>query len=307
MTSCGRSGTSGSGPVGLHVMRAYMAPLGVAVAERLSARWATLDLDEDDAAFARSRGDVEGAASYERLLAVFAPLFDGLAAASAGEAGAIGARHGLTVEHLPNAVAPALAPTAPHTPRASAEPHPSLLFVGNLTYAPNVEAARVLVNEILPALTRRSGRRARVTLVGPHHGELAELGGPGVEVAGFVPDLAPLYASADVVVVPLRAGAGTRIKLLEAFAHQVPVVASAAAAAGLDVTPGRHLLLADGPEHAAAAIEAIIADPALAERLAGEALGLVRDRYSPDVVIPAISGFYAGAAERALRRRQAAP
>ena len=86
---------SGDGPVALHVVRAYMAPLGVAVAERLEAVWATLELDEDDSEFARSAGDLERAAAYERLLEVFGPLFDGLSAASAGEAVAIGERHGL--------------------------------------------------------------------------------------------------------------------------------------------------------------------------------------------------------------------
>ena len=72
--------------VAVHVMRAYLAPLGAAVAEQLSAAWTTLDLDEDDAGFARAAGDLEEAAAYDRLLDVFGPLFDGLAAASPEEA-----------------------------------------------------------------------------------------------------------------------------------------------------------------------------------------------------------------------------
>jgi glycosyltransferase involved in cell wall biosynthesis len=271
------------------------------VAERLEASWITLDLDDDDAALATAGGDVEAAGAYERLLAVFGPLFDGLTAASLLEAEAIGERHGLVVEHVPNAVA------LPARLAARSRPNhrdPSLLFVGNLTYRPNVEAAWILVEDVLPRLRRRLARRVTVTLVGPHHPELERLAGPDVELAGFVPDLAPVYASADVVVVPLRTGGGTRIKLLEAFTHGVPVVASPAAAAGLEVSDGRHLLLAEDAERAAAAVEAIVTDEATARRLTAEAGRLVRDRYQTDAVIPVIRGFFSRAGARARGRLQ---
>ena len=284
----------GRGPVALHVVRAYMAPLGAAVAERLEAVWATLDLDEDDGGFARAGGDLEGAAAYERLIDVFGPLFDGLSAASAKEAAAIGERHELAVEHVPNAVP--LAARSPRPSRSASHEVPWLLFVGNLTYPPNVEAADLPVEVILPAVRRRLGRRVRVRLVGPHDGGLDRLRDVDVEVAGFVPDLGPVYASADAVVVPLRTGAGTRIKLLAAFAHGVPAVASSAAAAGLEVSDRHHLLLADDCDQAAAAIEAVLTDSELAARLVDEAARLVRERYCIDAVAPAIRGFFCRAA-----------
>jgi glycosyltransferase involved in cell wall biosynthesis len=277
---------TGPRPVGVHVMRSYLAPLGKAVAERLDARWITLDLDEDDAEFS-TPGE---SAAYERLLSVFAPLFDGLSAASAEEARAIGERHEVTVEHIPNAVA-----IVPRAPRPHERANGSLLFVGNLTYAPNVEAARVLVQDVLPRLTRH----ARLALVGPRDERIARLAGPDVEITGFVPDLAPAYASADVVVAPLQRGAGTRIKLLEAFAHGVPVVASRAAAAGLEVSDGVHVLLADGPEETAMAVDALLADHSPGEKLARQAGRLLRDRYSTHVVIPTIRDFFARASRSA--------
>ena len=273
---------AGPDPVAVHVMRSYLAPLGKAVAERLGARCATLDLDEDDTALAAA----DDAAGYEHLLDVFAPLFDGLSAASITEARSIGKRHGVAVEHIPNAVV-----LPPPTPRPSRRSDPSLLFVGNLTYAPNVEAARVLVEAVLPLLRRP----ARVSLVGAIDARVAQLASDHVQVAGFVRDLGSIYASADVVVVPLQRGAGTRIKLLEAFAHGVPVIASPMAADGLEASHGRHLLLADGPDETAAAVEAILGDRSLAERLVSEAGRLVRDRYSTDVVIPVIRDFFARA------------
>ena len=275
-------GLSYERPAAVHVMRSYLAPIGVAVAERFAARWMTLDLDEDDTVLASP----DEAAAYTRLLGVFAPLFDGLSAAALAEAAAIGDRHGVTVEHIPNAVElPSQRDRVRHL-------DPNLLFVGNLTYPPNIEAACALVEEVAPLLHRR----ARVTLVGRPDSRVRGLAGPETDVAGFVTDVTPAYGSADVVVVPMRAGAGTRIKLLEAFAHGVPVVASSQAAAGLDVVDGRHLLLADGAQATAAAVETVLSDASLANELADEAGRLVRERYSTDAVIPTIREFLARAA-----------
>jgi glycosyltransferase involved in cell wall biosynthesis len=288
--------------VGLHVMRSYLAPLGMAVAERLEAARVTLDLDDDDATFAASSGDFVGAAAYDRLLAVFGPLFDGLSAASAHEAEAMSRRYGLAIEHVANAVD--LPDSSERQANAGARNEISLLLVGNLTYAPNVEAARVLVEATLPRVRRRLDRPIRVTLVGHHHRDLRRLAGPHVTLSGFISDLGPLYAAADVVVVGLKWGGGTRIKLLEAFAYGVPVVASQAAAAGLDVTGGRHLLFAENPDEAAAAIAMIVTTPTLAARLSAEGKRLVRERYSSDLVGTEIREFFAGAEERARSRAQ---
>lgn len=277
-------------PAAVHVMRSYLAPLGVAVAERLGAPWTTLDLDDDDAALARAAGDPKEAAAYDRLLAVFCPLFAGLSAASSGEAVAIAARHGVSVQPIRNAVA--------IPPEATRRPGPaiSLLYVGNLTYAPNVEAATLLAEEILPEVASRLGQTTRVTLAGPCDARVVGLAGANVDVAGFLPDLGPAYASADVVVVPLRVGAGTRIKLLEAFARDVPVVATRAAAAGLDVVDGRHLLLVDSVRDVPRAVERVVRDASLASRLVTEAARLVRERYAIEVVLPEIGALFERAA-----------
>lgn len=290
----------GSELVGLHVMRSYLAPLGAAVAERLAVAWVTLDLDDDDAVFAAGSGDLDGAAAYDRLLAAFGPLFDGLSAASASEAEAMSRRHGLAIEHVANAVD--LPDAFERRANASARKEISLVLVGNLTYAPNVEAAQILVQAILPRVQRLVDRPVRVTLVGDHNRDVRRLAGPDVTLVGFISDLGPLYATADVVVVPLKRSGGTRIKLLEAFAYGVPVVASRVAAAGLEVTSGRHLSFAEDPDEAAAAIALILTTPPLAARLNAEATRLVRERYSSDVVAMAIREFFARAEERARGR-----
>lgn len=279
----------------LHVARAYMAPLGVAVAERLGVAARTLDLDDDDvAAFAAVHGDRREARAYGRMIDVFAPLCGRLCAASASEARAIAARHGLPVEHVPNGVdIPASLARAP-------APELRLLFLGNLTYAPNVEAARTLASELMPLLSERlAGRVVRATLAGEASPAVQRLASPSVRVLGFVAQLAPLYAASDVVLAPLRSGAGTRIKLLEAFAHRVPVVATPAAAEGLEVEHRRHLLLADDAAALVGAVAELAADPELARRLSERAARLVAERYSHEAVIPRIRAFLMGASAAA--------
>jgi glycosyltransferase involved in cell wall biosynthesis len=80
-------------------------------------------------------------------------------------------------------------------------------------------------------------------------------------------------------VVPLRAGGGTRLKILEAFAAGVPVVSTSLGAAGLDVVDGEHLLLAERPAELAECAVRLIEDDELADRLARQARGLVEERY----------------------------
>lgn len=276
----------------VHVTRSYLAPLGVAVAERLGAPWASLDLDDDDEQVVRALGDDEDADAYRRLVGVFGPLFQAVSLAAPHEAAAISARHGLAASVIPNAVR-----LPDPGPRGEPADGIRVLFVGNLTYPPNADAAVRLVSEILPLLREMAGQPVTVTLAGEPADTVRSLAAePGVVVTGFVADLAACYQAADVVVAPLAAGGGTRIKLLEAFGYGVPVVTSTAGAAGLDVADGVHVLMADSPEDAARAVASLAADRALRERLVAQARRLVSRAYSYDAVIPRIREFFAGTA-----------
>ncbi|HBY64181.1 MAG TPA: hypothetical protein DEH78_30535, partial [Solibacterales bacterium] len=136
------------------------------------------------------------------------------------------------VQVLPNAVR-----EAPQAARAGcpADPFP-LLFVGTLSYYPNEDAVLHFSRDIAPSIRARFVFQA----VGP--GAAPRLNRNNVHLAGAVPDVAPWYAQAGAVVAPIRAGGGTRIKILEAFAHGCPVVSTSLAAEGLDVRDGEHLL-----------------------------------------------------------------
>jgi glycosyltransferase involved in cell wall biosynthesis len=273
------------GRVPVHVTRSYLAPLGLAVAERTGAPWTTLDLDDDDESIMAVLGQEAEAEAYGRLVHVFAPAFAATAVAAVHEADALRARHPIAPVVIPNAVA-----MPEPEPQTAAPDIDTLLFVGNLTYPPNVEAATTLGLDVLPEVRRLLGRRVVLSIAGSlDHGPEAIGGGdPDVRWLGFVPDLAPVYAGARVVVAPLRGGGGTRIKLLEAFAHRVPVVSSTAGAAGLDVVDGVHLLIADGPVDTARAAVRILDDDVLARTLRENAADLVRRSYSHEAVAPLV-------------------
>ena len=120
-----------------------------------------------------------------------------------------------------------------------------LVFVGNLSYGPNADGAEWLCREVLPRL-----HEARVALVGSRPGpQVLELAADRrVTVAADVPDVTPWYRSSAVAVAPIRAGGGTRIKILEALAHRRPVVATTVGARGLALARGDEPLV--GPRRA---------------------------------------------------------
>ena len=158
-----------------------------------------------------------------------------------------------------------------------------LLFVGTLGYAPNEEAVRDLVSKVLPELERCLRQPWVLCVVGRRAGpELSALlhSAPRVEFLSDVEALSPCYAAAQVVLVPLRAGGGTKLKTLEAFAYRRPVVSTVQGVRGLDVTAGEHYLPAETPAEFARAIARLADDPALARRIADAGHALCARRYA---------------------------
>jgi len=142
-----------------------------------------------------------------------------------------------------------------------------IVFTGAMHYPPNVDAATVLIEEVLP-LVRRRIPEARVDIVGrdPAPSLVARAGRPGVRVTGFVPDVRPYLDAASVFAAPLRFGAGIQNKLLEALAMELPVVASTLAIEGLRVGEAAPpAVVADDPatmaDRIVETLEAVRADP----------------------------------------------
>jgi len=181
---------------------------------------------------------------------------------------------------LPNGYEP---PDEPAGRSAVGDP-PTVLFHGTLRYPPNADGAQFLVQEVAPRL-RVLVPQARVRLVGLAAPTSADLHGPpAVTLVGQVPDIATELALADVVVVPLRYGSGTRVKIIEAFAHNVPVVSTTLGAEGLDVRDGEHLLLADDAPALAQACARLLTDVALRASLVDKAHALFLARYQASSV-----------------------
>lgn len=160
----------------------------------------------------------------------------------------------------------------------------TLIFVGSGAYEPNRRAALWLIQELFPEILRRF-EDARLLIVGRDpRGTLlqAATGSKGVIVTGQVDDVRPYLASANLAVVPLREGSGTRLKLCEAFASGIPVVCTSQAAEGLDVVDGEHVKLAGLGTPLVSAICDLWSDRHGAERMAERALDLARSRFSLD-------------------------
>ena len=114
-------------------------------------------------------------------------------------------------------------------------------------------------------------------------------------VTGYVDDLAAELERADVIVAPIRTGAGTRLKIIEAFAAQVPVVSTTFGALGLDVVDRRHLVLADTPAAFAAACQELVADQSARDTLVTNAYDLVERVHAWPVVEAQVAALAVGA------------
>ncbi|MBZ9676470.1 glycosyltransferase [Mesorhizobium sp. ES1-1] len=158
------------------------------------------------------------------------------------------ARRNVPIHVVPNGIphAEKIPETLPAEP-SSGNGFPVILFAGHLGYAPNVDAAQRLANAILPRI-RQAFPGARLVIGGRHPVPAVQALGdlPGVELVEDPPDMVPLLSAAHLSIVPLTAGGGTRIKILEAMAWGVPLVATPLAAEGLGLDD--YLLLSDADE-----------------------------------------------------------
>jgi len=182
---------------------------------------------------------------------------------------------------LPNAVSIANTYVRPDHPvgRRDVSEEPVALLQGSLNYEPNVDGAKWLIRDIAPAL-RAKVPGLQIRLVGKAPPAVQRMHHPpAVTVVGRVPDILPELARADIALVPLRIGSGTRLKILESFAHRIPVVSTTVGADGLDVKDGVHLLIADDPESFATACQRLLEDADLRRRMVDAAEELYLARY----------------------------
>jgi len=179
----------------------------------------------------------------------------------------------------------------------------TLMFAGDYTHPPNVDAARWLALDILPRVReRRPG--ARLQLLGIHApGEILALGArDGVEVLGAVPDLAPFFARAAVVMAPVRIGGGMRMKVLHAMASGKAVVTTPLGGEGLSEDGTPPLALGADAEALARVTADLLADPAACAELGARARAFVVERYGPDAFARRLERVYEEAVAAGPRR-----
>lgn len=161
-----------------------------------------------------------------------------------------------------------------------------MLFVGDLAYPPNVDAMLFCAGEVFPRIrARHPGARLVMVGAGPVESIQRLHNGSDIVVAASVPDLEPYYARATVVVVPIRLGGGTRIKVLEALAHGKAVVATSVGAEGLNLRTGEDIEIADGPEAFADACVRLLGDATARRRLAANGRERVLAQYEWDAIL----------------------
>jgi glycosyltransferase involved in cell wall biosynthesis len=179
---------------------------------------------------------------------------------------------------------------------------PVILFQANLTRPPKIVASEYLIDRIAPLIWQQLPD-ARIRLAGKADPSLARYSDPPrVVLTGFVPDMADELALADIAVVPVRFAGGTLLKVLENFAHRVPVVSTSIGARGLGVRHDEHLLIADTPTEFADACVRLLNDIDLRRRLVDAAHELFLQRFQWSAIHEQMRGLARAAIEG---RRQA--
>lgn len=157
----------------------------------------------------------------------------------------------------------------------------ALVFHGNFSYPPNVDAALHLANDILPLLQRQIPQ-ATLKLVGaaPDACVRALAARPAITLSADLPDLRGALASGEIYACAVRFGSGLKNKLLEAMAMELPIVSYRSSTSGIDCIPGKHLKIADSAQEFASHIIDLLRYPVAARQMAKAGRDLVADKYS---------------------------
>lgn len=170
---------------------------------------------------------------------------------------------------------------------------PTILHVGTMFWPPNVGGVLWFAREVLPRI-RQQAPGVRFVVVGkdPPAEVRALAADPAIEVTGYVSDLKPYLAKADAMVVPLHAGGGMRVKILDGWLWGLPMVSTPIGAEGVDLADGQNILLAAGEEAFAAATLRLLTCPDLNQTLRTSGRAWVEAHYSWQAVYQQMDQVY---------------
>jgi glycosyltransferase involved in cell wall biosynthesis len=183
----------------------------------------------------------------------------------------------------------------PEIPQPLRREREEIVFSGNLEYAPNILAVRFFHDRIWPELRVR-WPALKWKIVGKNPEAIRSIAGgdPRIELTGFVEDAVAALATSKVAVVPVQAGSGTRVKILEAWAAGTAVVSTTLGAEGLGCRNGEHLLLADDPSDFAGAVSRLLGSTALRDQIGVAGRKLFEERFTWPVAWRSLDVVFGG-------------
>ena len=171
----------------------------------------------------------------------------------------------------------------------------NIMTLGSLNYPPNADGIRWFLNEVFP-LVQAQMPTATLTIIGRKPPadfiRAAEAQPDNIQVTGYVPDLTPYMEAAALMVVPVRAGSGMRVRLLEAFARAMPAVTTTIGLEGIEATHNQEILIADTPTDFAQATLNLLQDKTLQQKLAENGRLLAETTYDWQIVLQKMNAVY---------------
>jgi glycosyltransferase involved in cell wall biosynthesis len=287
----------------IHVFRLYLGPYAFRLLRDNPAARVQLDLDDFESRVRRDQSErlrlerrrkrgirlLLEATAYERLERRWLGRFDRVFVCSDMDRQRLGEAYGdLPIAVLPNVCVP----PAPEARRKTGAPF-VFLFVGSFSYFPNADGLEYLCGRVLPQMGKRKKNEFVIRVVGggvDWRTRLRFLFDRRIRFLGRVSRIDRFYDGADAALAPLRTGGGTRIKIIEAIAHRLPVVSTSKGIEGLRLEPGVDALVGDTSEEFAGHCRALMARDSLCDRLRLNAFVAFKKYYTPEILGPILAG-----------------
>ncbi|MGC4059308.1 MAG: glycosyltransferase [Chitinophagaceae bacterium] len=173
-----------------------------------------------------------------------------------------------------------------------------MLFTGNMDYGPNVDAVAYFAAEVFPLIAERFPDVQFVIAGQRPIAKVQALASNNIKVTGFIPNLADEYNKASVVVAPLRFGAGTQNKVLEAMAMGIPVVCSNIGFAGLGIESGEGAIMQTNPRLFADAVMELLSSETLRRSVGEKGIEVIQHRFSWDIIAKQLEQYLSKTAQR---------